>query len=228
VPETDHGIAGDFNVATYDQMQRRLRDRGWIETKELLKYGINGGCALEVGPGPGYLGLEWLKQTRETSLKGLDISPDMIAMARRNAREYGLMQRVEYVQSSGSRMPFADSTFDAVFSNGSLHEWADPRGTFNEIWRLVKPGGRVLISDMRRDMSVLVRWFLWVNVSPRVIRPALGSSIDASYTPGELRGLIKGTGLEGCMVVSSPLGVTPKGVKSAADCQPLRTQAKFL
>jgi len=207
VPETDYWIQGEFNVTVYHQMQRRLRDKGWIETKLLLKHGIVRGCALEIGPGPGYLGLEWLKHTQGTTLKGLDISTDMIAIAERNAREYGLSQRVRYVHSSGSRMPVDDNTFDAVFTNGSLHEWADPRSTFNEIWRLLKPGGRVLISDLRRDMFALVRWFLWVNIMPKEIRPGLISSINAAYTPGELREMIKGTRLENYIVSSNLLGV---------------------
>jgi ubiquinone/menaquinone biosynthesis C-methylase UbiE len=213
VSETDHGIQGEFNVTVYDQMQRKLRDKGWIETKELLRHGITQGCALEIGPGPGYLGLEWLKNTQGTTLKGLDISTDMIAVAERNAREYGLSQQVEYVHSSGSRIPFDDNEFDAVFTNGSLHEWADPRSTFNEIWRVLKPGGKVLISDLRRDMFALVRWFLWINTTPQEIRPGLISSINAAYTPGELRELIKGAKLENCRVSSNLLGVMLVGVK---------------
>lgn len=211
--ETGDGIQGEFNVTAYDQMQRRLRDKGWIETKELLKHGIVQGCALEIGPGPGYLGLEWVKHTQGTTLKGLDISLDMITIAERNAREYGLSERVEYVHSSGSKIPFGDNTFDAVFTNGSLHEWAEPRSTFNEIWRLLKPGGKVLISDLRRDMFTLIRWFLWVNATPKEIRPGLISSINAAYTPDELRELIQGTKLENCRVSSNLLGVILVGVK---------------
>jgi ubiquinone/menaquinone biosynthesis C-methylase UbiE len=213
VPETDQGIQGEFNVAFYDQMQKTLRDKGWIETKELLKQGITQGCALEIGPGPGYLGLEWLKHTQGTTLKGLEISTDMIAIAERNASEYGLSQRVEYVHSSGSRMPFDDNTFDAVFTNDSLHEWEDPRSTFNEIWRLLKPGGKVLILDFRRDMSALMRWFLWVNATPKEIRPGLISSINAAYTCDELVKLIQGTKLENCMVSSNLLGLILAGAK---------------
>ncbi len=56
VPETNTGIQGEFTVASYDQMQRHLRDKGWIETNALLKSGISGGHALEIGYGPGYLG----------------------------------------------------------------------------------------------------------------------------------------------------------------------------
>jgi len=152
VSETNQGIQGEFTVEIYDQMQRRLRDKGWIETRDITKSGITHGLALEIGPGPGYLGLEWLKNTQGTTLKGLDISADMIAVAERNAIVYGLDERVEYVHSSGAKLPFEDMYFDAVFTASSLHEWSEPQKTFNEIWRVLKTDGRVLISDFRRDM----------------------------------------------------------------------------
>jgi ubiquinone/menaquinone biosynthesis C-methylase UbiE len=213
VSETDHGIVGEFNVSMYDQMQRNLRDRGWIETKALLKSGIARGRALEVGSGPGYLGLEWLKSTQDTSLTGLDISPDMIALAHKNAGEYGLEDRVRYVNASGSRMPFKDGSFDAVFTNGSLHEWADPRATFNEIWRVLRAGGRYFISDLRRDMPALLHWFMRLNAKPKEMRPGLDSSIGAAYTPTELAELVKETGVEDCKIESIAIGVMLSGAK---------------
>jgi ubiquinone/menaquinone biosynthesis C-methylase UbiE len=85
IVETNEGIQGEFTVEVYDKMMRNLRDRGWIETDLILKTGITRGLSLEVGPGPGYLGLEWLKKTEGTSLRGLEISPDMIKMAEKNA-----------------------------------------------------------------------------------------------------------------------------------------------
>lgn len=82
-----------------------------------------------------------MKNTQGTTLKALDISADMISIAERNAQEYGLYEKVKYVQSSGHKMPFDEEVFDAVFTNGSLHEWSDPENTFNEIWRVLKKGG---------------------------------------------------------------------------------------
>jgi len=213
VIETDQGIQGEFTVNLYDQMQRRLRDKGWIETKDIIKSRITKGLALEIGPGPGYLGLEWLKNTQETTLKGLDISPDMISIAERNAEEYGLSKRVEYLHSSGDRMPFEDEKFDAVFTNGSLHEWSDPKNTLNEIWRVLKKGGSVFISDLRRDMFFLIKWFLWINTKPKEIRPGLITSINAAYTPDELQKLVKETKLENCLVSGNPIGLKLTGVK---------------
>ena len=169
VVETDSGIQGEFNVANYDEMQRRLRDKGWIETKDIIKSGITKGCALEIGSGPGYLGLEWLKQTEGTTLKGLDISKDMLSIAERNAKEYGLSERVEYIHGRGDKIPFEDESFDSAFTNGSLHEWSNPEETFNEIWRVLKREGKFFISDLRRDMFFLVRWFLWINTKQKEI-----------------------------------------------------------
>ena len=213
VVETDQGIQGEVTVANYDQMLKRMRDRGWIETAQILKSGITKGRALEIGPGPGYLGLEWLRNTQGTNLTGLDISPDMIALAERNAQEYGLSGRVTYVHSSGSMMPFEDSSYDAVFTNGSLHEWADPCSTFNEIWRVLAPGGRVFISDLRRDMSLFVRWFLWLSAEPREIRPGLITSIMAAYTPAELGHLAAATALRDCKIQANLIGLELFGLK---------------
>jgi len=213
VSETDCGIQGEFNVTVYDELQRNLRDKGFMETDELIKSGIKNGLALEVGPGPGYLGLEWLKKTQQTWLKGLDISPDMVELARKNARDYGMESRTEYVVSPGDTMPFEDQSFDAVFTNGSLHEWAKPEQTMDEIWRVLKSGGRVFISDFRRDMNFLIRWVLWFTAKPKAIRPGLLTSINAAYTRNELAGLIRKTRLANCSISSNCIGLTIIGVK---------------
>ncbi len=215
VPETDQGIQGEVTVAAYDQMQRGLRDKGWIETNAVIKSGITAGHALEIGHGPGYLGLEWLKKTEGAHLTGLDISPDMTRLAESNAREYGVEDRVEYRGGEGSRLPFDDASFDAVFTNGSLHEWVDPEGTFDEIHRVLKPGGRFFISDLRRDMPLWMRWFLWLGCQPAFIRPYLFSSIDASYTCEELREMVERTCLKGATITGNMVGSEISGSKPA-------------
>lgn len=214
VKETDHGIQGDGRIiAAYDEMQRNMRDRGWNKAGALVKQGLTCGHALEIGPGPGYLGLEWLKSTQGTQLTGLDISPDMIALASQNAQQYGLLDRVEYRLGNGDALPFADQQFDLVFSNGSLHEWQHPDQTFTEIVRVLKPGGKWMVTDLRRDLSLPVKWFLWWGTRPAFIRPWLNSSIDAAYTPAELEQMLHAAGVHGCQVGADPFGVTVTGDK---------------
>jgi len=211
--ETDQGITGEFNTKTYDEMMRRMRDRGWLETKMIISAGLCSGLALEVGPGPGYLGLEWLKHTQGTTLSGLDISEDMIAIAERNAKEYGLTDRVKYVKGDARKMPFESEYFDAVFSNGSLHEWANPEEILNEIARVLKPGGRYCVSDLRRDMNPLIKWFLWFMTRPKEIRPGLITSINASYVMGEAEALLARTKLQGWHASKNMLGIIVIGQK---------------
>lgn len=213
VKETDEGIQEEFTVEVYDQMLRRLRDKGWMETDQIIKSGINRGLSLEVGPGPGYLGLEWLKKTNSTKLMGIEISPAMIKMATRNSKEYGFEKRVKYVKGDAQKMPFEDNYFDGVFSNGSFHEWSQPKKIFNEIYRVLKPEGRYFISDLKRDMNFLLKWFMYYNANPKEIRSGLITSIDAAYTIDEISHIVKSTKLKEANVRKNFIGIEITGIK---------------
>ncbi len=212
VIETNVGIQGELNVKAFNEFQRNMRDRGWIETKQVMDSGIQSGHALEVGPGPGYLGLEWLKNTRNTLLTGLEISANMIKVSRKNAQEYGFdSDRVKYEQGNALCMPFDDGQFDAVFTNGSLHEWESPEKVFCEIARVLKPGGRFFISDLRRDASPLIKLFLNMSAE-KVMRVGLKTSMHASYTKNELKEIIAHTPLKRANVSATPIGLTVSGM----------------
>lgn len=213
VVETDEGIQGEFNVTIYDRMQKHLRDKGWIETNSIIASGINSGTALEIGPGPGYLGLEWLKKTTGTTLKGVEISPEMIRMAMKNARDYHLTERVEYAPGRAEEIPFGVNRFDAVFANGSLHEWSYPVKAFNEIYRVLKTGGKFFISDLKRNMSPLVKWFILSNTKPREIRPGFITSLNASYTKQELVEITGKSDLKNCRIIENFIGIIVTGSK---------------
>lgn len=214
IVETDQGIQDEFDVRTYNTMMRRLRDKGWMETDHIITSGITYGFALEIGPGPGYLGLEWLKKTESTILMAVEISPEMTKIAERNAREYGLEGRVKYVKGDAHQIPFDDNTFDGVFTNGSLHEWSQPIRVFDEVYRVLKPGAKYFISDMRRDMNPFVKQFMKLMVKPKEIRPGFVSSINASYTTDEIRSVLDQSNLKESVVAKTFMGLEITGVKS--------------
>ena len=211
--ETESGIQGELNVQMYDTMQRRLKDKGWIATDQIIKAGINNGIVLEIGPGPGYLGLEWLNKTTGTRLNAIEISPDMIEIANKNAKGYNLSDRATYITGDAQSLPFEDNYFDAVFANGSLHEWSNPEKIFTEIYRVLKKEGKFFITDFRRDLSFLIRWFLYLAAKPKEIRPGLITSLNASYIKDEIKTIIKKSDFKDFSIKTNPMGLVITGKK---------------
>lgn len=213
IAETNHGIQGELTVQVFDEFARNMRDKGWNNINSIRDAGILKGKVLEIGPGPGYLGLEWLKNAPASHLTGCEISQDMIAMAEKNARTYGLESCVQYVEGNAMQMPFADSSFDGVFSNGSLHEWENPVAVFNEIDRVLQPGGLYCITDMRRDVNPLIKWSIYFLTRPKEIRPGFLSSQNASYTPAEIKTLLNASRLANYSVQNEFFGLCITGQK---------------
>jgi len=214
IPETNEGIQGEFDVKEYNLFARGMRDRGWQETNTIIKSGIDRGVVLEIGPGPGYIGLEWLKKTRHSTLVGLEISKNMIELAQKNAGEYGFgAERIKYAQGNAMEMSFADGAFDGVFSSGSLHEWEDPVRIFSEIHRVLKPGGHYCICDLRRDLSFIVKWFFTISIKQPAMKHGLKTSLQASYTRAELEKLAAASPLKEATVKANLFGITLFGVK---------------
>jgi ubiquinone/menaquinone biosynthesis C-methylase UbiE len=213
IPETKIGIQGEINVQIYDTMQRRLKDKGWLATDQIIETGINSGIVLEVGPGPGYLGLEWLKKTTGTRLNAIEISNDMIDIARKNASEYKLEERVIYIEGDAQSLPFQDNFFDAIFSNGSLHEWSNPEKILSEMYRVLRKEGRIFISDFKRNLSFIIRCFFYLAAKPKAIRPGLFTSLNAAYTKEEIDLIIKKTSFKNYEIKTNPMGLVITGKK---------------
>ena len=215
VPETNEGIQDALDVAVFDRFAQGMRDKGWNNVDTIIAAGVRAGDVLEIGPGPGYVGLEWLKACPEGRLTALEISPEMIAMATKNAAGYGFSSRVQYAEGNALEMPFADDSFDAVFSNGSLHEWEDPARVFGQIARVLKPGGRFCVADMRRDVNPLLARMICASTKPKEIRPGFWTSLRAAYTKPELEAILADIKLIDVAVRNEFFGLSVSGGKHA-------------
>jgi len=109
------------------------------------------GRVLEVAPGPGYLSVE-LAQRGSYEVTGLDISETFVQIARKNAREASA--KVKFVRGNASAMPFEVASFDLILCRAAFKNFSQPIEALNEMHRVLKPGGRAVIIDLRRDAKM--------------------------------------------------------------------------
>jgi ubiquinone/menaquinone biosynthesis C-methylase UbiE len=126
------------------RMGRRLRARIAADVAAL---GLpDGAHVLDVGTGPGRLPVEIARRSPQVWVTGLDVSPRMIEAAKA-AIEPG--QQVIAEVGDVARLPYRDGSVDLVVSTLSQHHWPDRTAAIGELARVLAPGGRVWIYDLR-------------------------------------------------------------------------------
>jgi ubiquinone/menaquinone biosynthesis C-methylase UbiE len=176
------------------------------------------GAAADVGCGPGDLVIELARLAPGLRVTGVDLSEEMLSQGKERAAWAGVRGRIKFRQGDADQIPFADGSLDLLVSTLSLHHWSDPVAVFNEIARVLRPGGAFLVFDLRRDLAFpfwSLIYFVTHVVVPRALRhigEPLGSR-NAAYTPAEAAGLAAASPLTGWRVTAGPLWLTIEGRK---------------
>jgi len=148
-PHADRGIEGmmaNWYAANTAEMMKEYVDLAQRIAQQLPQ----GSAVLEVAPGPGYFCIE-LGKRGSWSITGLDISHTMVKIAARKAAEAGV--KVGFQQGSASSIPFPAGSFDFLLCRAAFKNFARPVEALKEMYRVLKPGGRGLIIDLKRNAS---------------------------------------------------------------------------
>ncbi|MBL8080710.1 MAG: class I SAM-dependent methyltransferase [Anaerolineales bacterium] len=106
---------------------------------------------LEVAPGPGFLSIEFAK-AGGCKVTALEISKTFVEIAKANAKEANV--NVDFRHGNASEMPFTENTFDFIICVAAFKNFSKPAEAIREMQRVLKPGGKACIMDLRRDVSM--------------------------------------------------------------------------
>jgi ubiquinone/menaquinone biosynthesis C-methylase UbiE len=124
--------------------------RGWACSKA-------SGDTLEVAIGTG---LNLPHYPPEVRLTGIDLSPDMLAVAEKRAKDMGLAIRL--TEGDADLLPFADRSFDTVVCTYALCSVRDDARAISEMHRVLRPGGRMILVDHIRSSVPPIFWLQWL------------------------------------------------------------------
>jgi len=140
---------------------------------------------LDVGCGTGTLTLAASRLVGATGeLHGIDAAPEMIERARQKAAKVGIPARFE--TAVVERLPYPDDFFDVVLSSLMLHHLpVKLRGkALQEMYRVLKPGGRLLIVDFEPPKGFLARLFIRLGLGERMSRNDLRKNLPLLEAAG--------------------------------------------
>lgn len=159
---------------------------------------------LDVGCGTGSLAVALKVSVGPTgSVHGIDASPEMIEVARRNASKAA--EDVNFQVGLGEAIPFPNGTFDLVVSQLAIHHLPDDlkQSAFGEMYRVLKSDGRCLIVDFEPPKSVLWRFLARVVLGPvmmqtdvrdyrALLEEARFKNVETGQTPHRMLSFVRG------------------------------------
>ena len=165
------GIEDVRAAQAYDRISKwpQFRALRRLIVRELRRHRPTGILA-DIGCGPGLLTMLIARKFPQLRVVGLDTSQEMIKNANKNAISLGFEERVVFREGNIRSLPLPDHTLDFAMSTMSLHHWSEPERGLSEIHRVLKPGGQVLLFDMRRDSRIF--FYMLMKFATAIIMPA--------------------------------------------------------
>jgi ubiquinone/menaquinone biosynthesis C-methylase UbiE len=115
---------------------------------------------VDVGVGPGLLSQAIYEKLPHATLIGIDPNKKMIELAKQHVN----IESFQALQGFSEHICLEDTSVDIVVSRFSLSYWSDPLKSFNEISRILKPNGYVIIEAINKEFSLLKLFFIKIHM----------------------------------------------------------------
>ncbi|MGB8780845.1 MAG: class I SAM-dependent methyltransferase [Candidatus Bathyarchaeia archaeon] len=136
---------------------------------------ISSGTVLDIGTGPGDLLEKVVLRNQHLRMVGLDISRDMIKIARKKTRQAG-KENLELLVGDAAEIGIIDESVDLVVATLSFHHWKNQAKAFDELFRVLKPQGEVWIYELDSELTPQSEAWMKENYKPimrAVVRHAI-------------------------------------------------------
>jgi len=157
------------------------------------------GSMADLGCGPGDISIRMARNYPGWSVTGLDAGPNMLKLAQQRLEAEGLGDRVRFRLSYLPDESLAGTTFEAIISNSLLHHLPRPEILWESIIQLAAPNAAIQVMDLMRPASEQEAQRLvdrYAADAPEILREDFYNSLLAAYTPDEITGQLKGSGLD--------------------------------
>ena len=132
----------------YDAMGHGEVDQAFVD--RVIALGASTGHFLDVGTGPAQIPILLPQHCPDIHITAIDLSVEMLKIAKRHVADARLTDRITLERVDAKTLPYPDNTFDGLISNSIVHHIHDSLRALQEMGRVVKPEGIVLIRDLIR------------------------------------------------------------------------------
>lgn len=152
------GIVGGWFLASPLRSAMELAT-GRLTPKILERLDVRGSeVVVDAGCGSGYFTVAVARRLTTGRVIGVDGSETMLWHLRRRARRRGLEARVEGKRSDVTALPVGDGVADLALTVAVLHELPSPEKAVAELFRVLRPGGRLIVGDLREGGGTSARF----------------------------------------------------------------------
>ena len=145
--------------------------RAWKDAMMDWLAPIRGQALLDVAGGTGDISFRFLKRASGANATVLDLTESMLEEGRKRAKNVGISGQLKWVVGDAMALPFEDDSFDVYTISFGIRNVTDPQKALSEAYRVLKPGGRIMVLEFSHIPNDLLQWFYdkySFNVIPRL------------------------------------------------------------